>query len=89
MTDIYSLLLLQEAQLRVINREPFSIDDYRRVIRAIRGDRENAARASAAATRARTKAQKTLNAPSLSVSDLFPGMSATQEIKDDGSDALP
>lgn len=80
-------LALSDLRLRVLNREPISADEFRQVMRALRADRDSAARASAAARKIAQKSigsAKQRSSLNLNLDTLFPGMNATQE-NDDGA----
>jgi len=76
--SIDAQLKLQEVRLRVLNRETVTMDEYRQLMHSLRGDRENAARAQAAASRVKRKAEKGAALPSISLDTLFPGTKASQ-----------
>jgi hypothetical protein len=73
-----SQLLLNDVRLRVLNRQPVTPDEYRKLLSSLRGDRENAARASAAAKRTAKRVMGATATPSISVTDLFPQMKTSR-----------
>lgn len=69
-----SQLLLTDVRLRVLNRQPVTPDEYRKLLSSLRGDRENAARASAAAKRTAKRVMGATAPATISVTDFFPPM---------------
>ncbi len=73
-TFLDAQLALADLRLRVLNRETITPDEYRRVMQALRGDRDNAARASATHRRAASKIMGTGTGKpaTLALDQLFP-----------------
>lgn len=69
-------LALADLRLRVLERKSITRDEFRQVMRALREDRNSAARNAAASKRVAAKAIGSTKVPQLSLDTLFPSMSA-------------
>lgn len=64
---------LADIRLRVLNREPVSIDEYRNILSDLRRDRDNTSRTARSATAAKSRAAKSAakSPQSLDLNTLF------------------